>query len=284
MSGSSGLYIFMNGALVVPSQTPDSALHEEINAEFAGSVFGDVEGMERFSIPDLNGKDNIICLSLPEGEGERRGSPPGTGLPPGWKAVPLRQALNKMTGGTMAEGVGTIGRILRSYHISLWRKDSRFCGSCGTPNNDAGNGELARKCPHCGRLEYPRIAPAVITLITNDKNEILLAHNVNFLPAIYSLIAGFNEAGESLEASVAREIKEEVNLDVKDIRYVISQPWPFPNSLMVGFSAHSSGEPRPDGVEIEDARWFTVENLPSLPGNGSVSRYLIDLWIKGLIS
>ena len=273
MRGSSGLYIFMNGALVVPSHTPDSALHEEINTEFAGSAFGDVEGMERFSIPDLNGKDNIFCLSLPE-----------TQLPPEWKAVPLRQALNILTGGKMAEGYGSIGRILRSYHISLWRKDSRFCGSCGTPNNDAGNGELARKCPHCGRLEFPRIAPAVITLVTNDKNEILLAHNVNFLPAIYSLIAGFNEAGESLEASVAREIKEEVNLDVKDIRYIISQPWPFPNSLMVGFSAHSSGEPKPDGVEIEDASWFTVDNLPSLPGNGSVSRYLIDLWIKGLIS
>ena len=268
-----GVYIFMNSALIVPSQTQDSALHEEVKAELALGVFGTVEGMERFNIPDLNKKENIFCLSLPETE-----------LPPGWKAVPLRQALNIMAGGEMAEGYGSIGRILRSFHISLWRKDSRFCGSCGTPNNDADNGELARKCPHFGRIEFPRIAPAVITLITNDKNEILLAHNVNFVPEIYSLIAGFNEAGESLEASVAREIREEVNLDVEDIHYIISQPWPFPNSLMVGFSAHSRGEPRPDGVEIEDARWFTVDNLPRLPGNASVSRYLIDLWIKGLIN
>jgi NAD+ diphosphatase len=179
----------------------------------------------------------------------------------------------------MADGVGPVGRILRSHHISLWRRDSRFCGSCGSPNRDADTGELARQCPACGRLEFPRISPAVITIVINDKDEALLAHNSKFAAAIYSLIAGFNEAGESLEATVAREIKEEVNLDVTDIRYVRSQPWPFPNSLMLGFTArYSGGELKPDGKEIEDARWYSRDALPQLPGSASVSRYLIELW------
>jgi NAD+ diphosphatase len=99
---------------------------------------------------------------------------------------------------------------------------------------------------------------------------------------VYSLIAGFNEAGESLEATVAREIREEVGLEVRDIRYIASQPWPFPNSLMLGFTArYASGELRPDGLEIEDARWFGRDNLPLLPGFGSVSRSLIEGWIAG---
>jgi len=122
----------------------------------------------------------------------------------------------------------------------------------------------------------------VITIVINDKDEALLAHNKKFTSGVYSLIAGFNEAGESLEATVAREIKEEVNIDVKDIRYIRSQPWPFPNSLMLGFSArHKTGEIRPDGVEIEDAQWFPKDRLPGLPGFGSVSRYLIGLWLDG---
>jgi NAD+ diphosphatase len=182
----------------------------------------------------------------------------------------------------MAESTGCVGRILRSYQISLWRKDSLFCGRCGGINRDAEAEELARQCPSCGKLEFPRICPAVIFIVTNDKGEILLAHNKNFLAGVYSIIAGFNEVGESLEATVAREAKEEVNLEVKDIRYIRSQPWPFPNSLMLGFAAHyKSGELRPDGHEIVDAQWFTRGNLPTLPGSASISRYLIELWRNG---
>jgi NAD+ diphosphatase len=130
-------------------------------------------------------------------------------------------------------------------------------------------------------MEFPRISPAVITIIINDKGEALLAHNKRFTSGVYSLIAGFNEAGESLEATVVREIREEVSVEVKDIRYIRSQPWPFPNSLMLGFTAsYASGAIQPDGVEIEDARWFSREDLPLLPGSGSVSRYLIGLWLE----
>jgi NAD+ diphosphatase len=122
----------------------------------------------------------------------------------------------------------------------------------------------------------------VITLITNDRDEALLAHNANFTNGVYSLIAGFVEAGESLEAAVKREIREEVNIEVDRVQYAASQPWPFPNSLMLGFTArHTGGRIRPDGTEILDAQWFSRESLPRLPGNGSIARRLIEQWKKG---
>jgi NAD+ diphosphatase len=163
-----------------------------------------------------------------------------------------------------------------------WRRESVHCGVCGSPNVDAPD-ELARLCPVCGRREYPRIAPAIIILITNDRDEALLAHNKKFPDCVYSLIAGFNEAGESLETTAEREVREEVGIEIDDIRYKASQPWPFPNSLMIGFTArYVRGEVRPDGLEIEDARWFRRDALPKLPGPGSVSRYLINCWLNGL--
>ena len=269
---SKGVYIFQGISLVVPSENEDSRIQDEIPEELTVSAFeGVFKDIDRFTVSDLEQGGGIRAVTLPEGE-----------LPPGWKAIPLRVALNTITGGRIAEGRGPIGRILRSYHIGLWRRESRFCGSCGGPNRDADTGELARKCPACGRMEFPRISPAVITLVTNDRGEALLAHNTKFTPGVYSIIAGFNEPGESLEDTVAREIKEEVNLEVEDIRYVRSQPWPFPNSLMLGFTArHKGGELHPDGVEIEDVRWFSRENLPALPGSASISRYLINLWLEG---
>ena len=269
---SKSIYVYQGTSLIVPSDIPDSGIQDGVSRELFDASFGEFSGnIDNFIIPSADGSGEINSITLPEGE-----------LPPGWKAIPMRQAVNIISGGTMVDGVGPIGRILRSHHISLWRKESRFCGSCGSLNRDAPSGELARQCPACGRLEFPRISPAIITIITNDKGEALLAHNKKFVPNVYSLIAGFNEAGESLEATVAREIKEEVNLEVSDIRYIRSQPWPFPNSLMLGFTArYKGGELRPDGVEIEDVKWFTKDSLPSLPGNGSVSRYLINLWLEG---
>ena len=268
---SGGAYVYQGNSLVVPQDTPDNRLQEEISLDLIKSEFAAVKNIDSFLVPALDNKEGIRFFTLPDGE-----------LPPGWKALLLRQAVHIMTCGTMAEGKGPVGRILRSHHISLWRKESRFCGSCGGANRDADSGELARQCPVCGRLEFPRISPAVITIVTNDRGEALLAHNTKFMNRVYSLIAGFNEAGESLEATVARETKEEVNIDVKDIRYIHSQPWPFPNSLMLGFAArYNGGEVRADGVEIEDVRWFSRDKLPELPGSGSISRYLIGLWLEG---
>jgi NAD+ diphosphatase len=264
-------YIFKGDSIVVPDDIPDSLLHGEINCDLINSSFFAVKDLDCYTIPPLAEADSIRVITLPDGE-----------LPSGWKALSLRQALPLITGGTIAEASGIAGGILRSFHVSQWRKESRFCGSCGAANRDAENGELARQCPRCGRLEFPRVAPAVIIIVTNDKDQALLAHNKKFSSGVYSIVAGFNEAGESLEDTVMREIKEEVNLEVKDIRYVRSQPWPFPNSLMLGFSArYSGGELRPDGVEIEDVRWFSRDALPSLPGSASISRYLINLWLEG---
>jgi NAD+ diphosphatase len=99
---------------------------------------------------------------------------------------------------------------------------------------------------------------------------------------VYSLISGFNEAGETLESTLVREIREEVNIEVRDAAYVKSQPWPFPNSLMLGFKARFlSGTVKPDGDEIEDAAWFSPDNLPELPAEGSLSRFLINSWLSG---
>jgi NAD+ diphosphatase len=263
-------YLFQGNALVLPNAVPDDALLggmaiDALQKDFGGNF------ADSFEAPSLDGGGSIAACSLAE----------DAPLPAGWRLFPVRQFLGLFTQG-MVEGAGPLGRMLRAFHIVQWRRESRFCGSCGSPNADADTGELARRCPACGRFEFPRISPAVIVLIINDKDEALLAHNKKFLNNVYSLVAGFNEAGESLEATVAREIREEVNIEVKDIRYAASQPWPFPNSLMLGFTArYASGVPKPDGVEIEDAAWFGRDRLPNLPGPGSVSRYLINRWLEG---
>jgi NAD+ diphosphatase len=206
---------------------------------------------------------------------------PGTELPQGWKSIPVRQVLTMIVTGLTGDGDSApsqAARILRACHIAQWRNDSRFCGTCGAKNTD-GPSEPHRICPKCGRIEYPRICPAVIIIITDDKDRILLAHNKKFRAGVYSHISGFYEAGETLEAAIVREIREEVNIEVKDIEYLKSQSWPFPNSLMIGFQArYASGELKPDGVEIEDAKWFTRDSLPELPAHGSLSRFLIECW------
>ena len=226
-----------------------------------------------FTIPTLTGNagDGIISGVSLSSE---------TPLPPHWQAIPVRQAFSQLPNG-LRDGSGQAARMLRAFHVAQWRRESRFCGSCGSKNTDSAV-EVARTCPACGRTEYPRIAPAVITMIVNNEGKALLAHNTRFISDVYSLIAGFAEAGESLEAAVERETREEVGIAICDIRYVVSQPWPFPNSLMLGFTArHAGGTIQPDGVEIEDARWFGKDDLPRLPGPGSVARFLIDRWLDG---
>ena len=258
-------------SVLLPEGIADSQIDQGVPSE----LLKDFEAKwpaEQFDIPDSEGK-SIACVSVPA----------ECPLPVNWRAVPLRQALSFLSGCLIEGNNSSAGRLLRAFHIAQWRRESRFCGSCGSRNTDAP-GETARLCPMCGRLEFPRIAPAVITLIINDEGKALLAHNKKFTPCVYSLIAGFNEAGESLEATVARETLEEVNIEVRDIRYVASQPWPFPHSLMVGFSArYASGTIKPDGIEIEDAQWFCRDSLPALPGTGSVSRYLIGRWLAGTL-
>lgn len=163
----------------------------------------------------------------------------------------------------------------RAIQIIDWDRTHRFCGRCGAPTVRLEH-ERARKCPECGMTNFPRLAPAVITLVERD-GKALLAQNAAFVGGFYSVLAGFVEPGESLEEAVQREIREEVGIEVRDIEYFGSQPWPYPHSLMIGFTAKwESGEISPDPSEIADARWFAPHEFPQIPGKISISRQLID--------
>lgn len=171
----------------------------------------------------------------------------------------------------------------KAYQIVCWDQTHQFCGKCGAATEDLA-GERAKICPKCGFTSYPRICPAVITAIRKD-DKILLAHARHFKGSMYSLIAGFVEPGETLEEAVQREITEEVGIKVKNIKYFSSQPWPFPNSMMLGFTAdYESGDINVDGVEISDAHWFGVDNLPELPSEVSIARKIINWWIDSVKS
>jgi len=167
----------------------------------------------------------------------------------------------------------------RAFQIMNWDRNSKFCGKCGVETKQ-NQGDTSKKCPVCNLSIYPKISPAVIVAIVKD-NKILLAQNNNFRNKFYSVLAGFVEPGETLEECVLREVKEEVGIDVKNIRYFGSQPWPFPDSLMIGFtSEYASGEISIDEDELCDAKWFSVDNLPEIPGSISISRKLIDWFIE----
>jgi len=263
------VFFFQGTSLLLPQEVSAAALNTEIPLAHAEKF----PSADIFTIPggSQGGGFNsaISCVSVPA----------EAPLPPSWQAIPVRQILSTLPV-NLTEGTGPVNGLLQAFHVAQWRRESLFCGNCGAKNTDHPV-ELARLCPACGRVEYPRIAPAVITLITNDEGKILLAHNKKFAPGIYSLIAGFVEPGENLETAAARETLEEVGIEIGDIRYIASQPWPFPHSLMAGFSARRvSGVLKPDGVEIEDAQWFSRDSLPTLPGPGSLSRFLIERWLR----
>ncbi|MDR0382997.1 MAG: NAD(+) diphosphatase [Spirochaetaceae bacterium] len=205
-------------------------------------------------------------------------------LPRFWRSVSARTlAANGTAGpdGYCGALPSVMAEVFRIFHIAQWLSESGFCGRCGE-RNTINTPSAERHCPACGRVEYPRVSPAVIVRVTNDDGRILLAHDSKFTENIYSLIAGFYEAGERLEDTVEREVFEEVGLKIKNIRYLASQSWPFPNSLMIGFAADcAGGEIRCDGVEIEDAQWFSRDSLPRLPGYGSIARFIIERWREG---
>ncbi|HYA94458.1 MAG TPA: NAD(+) diphosphatase [Thermodesulfobacteriota bacterium] len=167
----------------------------------------------------------------------------------------------------------------RAVQIVDWDRTHRFCGRCGVPLNTKTT-ERAKECPQCGLLHFPRLAPAIIVLVERG-NKLLLARSRHFMPGMYSVLAGFVEPGESLEEAVAREVREEVGIEVKDITYFGNQPWPFPHSLMIGFTAtYAGGEISLNDDEIENAGWFEVDHLPRIPGKISIARKLIDWFVE----
>ncbi|HKW80758.1 MAG TPA: NAD(+) diphosphatase [Casimicrobiaceae bacterium] len=169
----------------------------------------------------------------------------------------------------------------RSFQLAEWERSHRHCGRCGTPMRDKP-GERAKECPACGHVAYPRISPAMMVLVARG-SELLLARANRFPAAMYSALAGFVEAGESIEDCIHREVREEVGIEVRDLAYFTSQSWPFPHSLMIAFTAeYAGGDMRPRDAEIADARWFSLDALPELPSPVSISRRLIDATIRRL--
>lgn len=169
----------------------------------------------------------------------------------------------------------------RAQQIIDWDNTHRFCGRCGT-ETEHHREDRAKICPSCGLVNYPRLSPSIIVLITRG-DEMLLARNANWPTEMYSTLAGFVEPGESVEQTLHREVEEEVGLKVRNLRYLGSQSWPFPNSLMLGFHAeYDSGEIVFHDGEIADARWFRCDDLPNVPPRTSISRWLIDEFVAGV--
>lgn len=168
----------------------------------------------------------------------------------------------------------------RAKQVVGWNETHRFCGRCGAKTETLRE-ELAKRCPACGLTSYPRISPAAIMLVARE-GEVLLARSPHFPPGRYSTLAGFVEAGESVEETVRREVREEVGVEVGRVRYFGSQSWPFPNSLMLGFIAeYAGGEIERDPAEIEDARWFSTEDLPIMPPRLTIARRMIEAFVNG---
>jgi NAD+ diphosphatase len=166
-----------------------------------------------------------------------------------------------------------------AVQVVEWDRTHQFCSSCGT-ETDYKEGVRAKECPRCAHLSFPRISPAVIVAVERD-GKLLLARGNRFATEMYSVLAGFVEPGETLEETVIREVREEVGIEVTDIRYFGSQPWPFPDSLMVGFTArYAGGEISIDREEIVEGGWFTADDLPRIPDKISIARQLIDWFVE----
>jgi len=163
----------------------------------------------------------------------------------------------------------------RAKQIVGWNATHRFCGRCGGETGPVA-GQLAKKCTRCGMLYFPRLSPAIIVLV-RDGSRVLLARSPGFPVGMYSVLAGFVEPGETIEDAIRREVREEVGIEVTNLRYFGSQPWPFPNSLMIGFTTeYAGGELEIDLTEIEDAGWYEPAEFPPLPPKVSIARAMID--------
>ena len=212
-------------------------------------------------------------LGLADGKPCRTVEVPLDAPPPkAWTFEAVRSLFGRISDGFFAVAA-------RALEVLEWDRTHRFCGACGAATTFK-EGERVRECPSCGHLSYPRISPAVIVAVVKD-DKLLLARARRFPPGFYSVLAGYVEPGETLEECVAREVKEETGVEVKNIRYFASQPWPFPHSLMVAFTAeHAGGEIRIDESELLDAGWYTADALPSLPDPITIARRLINWFVS----
>lgn len=193
-------------------------------------------------------------------------------LPVGYAAYSLRRLFGRMEQ-LPFDLAGT------AYQIAQWDKNHQFCNACASPL-EYRQGARCKACPKCKIDYFPKISPAMIVLV-EDGDQLLMARHSRLPPGMYALIAGFLEPGETLEQCVQREVFEETGLEVDDIRYFGSQPWPFPHQIMLGFFARKrAGEIQVDLEELEDARFFSRNDLPMLPPPISIARRLIDAWLE----
>lgn len=189
-------------------------------------------------------------------------------IPEGLHLVPIRQLISLWSRRQFEQAS-------RAVQLLEWRRNHKFCSHCGH-ETEVHPLEYAMICPTCRYRQYPRVQPCVITIITRGEDEILLAQSVRNKGKMYGLIAGFVEVGETLEDAVRRETLEEVGLHLKNIRYLASQPWPFPSNLMLAFHAeYESGDIKLQEEEISGARFFKFDELPEIPFKGSIAHSMI---------
>jgi NAD+ diphosphatase len=248
-------FAFRGGELLVRDagaalELPDAALLER-----AGLI---ITAEERFRGPDA-----LPCRAVE--------LPAETDAPPGFTYCTLRRLY-----GRIPEALYALAG--RAAQLLEWNRGHRFCGRCGEPTRGHAR-EQAKECPRCGALHFPRLSPAVIVSVRRH-DRLLLARSPHFAPTVYSVLAGFVEPGESLEGAVAREVMEEVGVAIDNVRYFGSQPWPFPHSLMIAFTAeYAGGEIQADPDEIEDAGWYGVDAMPTVSAPLSIARHLIDHFV-----
>ena len=196
-----------------------------------------------------------------------------TDLGEGWQLVGLRECfsilpppLYKLAG--------------KARELLYWHSTTRYCGLCGGPME--WHTDISKRCTHCGKEIWPSPAAAVIVAVTrNEGREILLVQSKNFKRDYMGLVAGFVETGETLEEAVRREVREETRLEIRNLRYFDSQPWPFPNVLMAGFAAeYAGGTLELQRSELRKGGWFDRDHLPEIPGRVSLARRLIDHWLE----
>ena len=214
----------------------------------------------------LGDLDGIPCLAADcDADG-------GEEVPDGWAAFSLRALFGQL-------GEAEYGLAGYASQMLYWQRTSGFCPVCGH-TTEPKDGDWGRQCPNCGHVVYPHVTPATLILI-HDGPRLLLAHKPGW-GSRYSILAGFVEPGESLEECVRREVREEVGVELAELAYAGSQPWPYPHQLMVGFTAnYAGGAIEVDGVELDHAEWFTRETLPDLPPAPSLSRQMINAWVEG---
>lgn len=248
-------FIFQNGHLIFFKKNRQDLLSSE-DFNYFRNLF-----LRQFHIGTYHHL-NCFCAEIPK----------TVVIPDSFEALSIRKAFEALGGEWYTV-------LAKAHAIINWDGNHRFCGHCGAATYHKVGG-YERLCTQCGLGAYPRISPSIMVLIQKN-DHILLARSPHFLPGAYGLIAGFVEVGESLEETIHREVMEEVGLKIKNINYFGSQSWPFPDSLMVGFTAdYASGEIQIDNEEIVEAGWYRYNNLPGYPSTSvSLARKLIDYFV-----